>query len=125
MLPDVVELLADGHFRWLGRQADMVNIAGKRGSLAELNFRLCEIAGVDDGVIFAPAGGNARRDRLAALVVAPDLQTSDILSALKDKVEPVFLPRPIIKVAGLPRQETGKLAIQAVQDLFAEIQGAK
>jgi acyl-coenzyme A synthetase/AMP-(fatty) acid ligase len=124
MLPDVVELLADSHFRWLGRQADMVNIAGKRGSLAELNFRLCEIAGVDDGVIFAPAGGSTRRDRLAALVVAPDLQTSDILSALKDKVEPVFLPRPIIKVAELPRQETGKLATQAVQELFAEIQGA-
>jgi acyl-coenzyme A synthetase/AMP-(fatty) acid ligase len=125
MLPDVVELLADSRFRWLGRQEDMVNIAGKRGSLAELNFRLRDIVGVDDGVIFAPADGDARRDRLAALVVAPNLQSSDILNALKDKVEPVFLPRPIIKVAELPRQETGKLAIKAVQDLFAEIQGAK
>lgn len=122
MLPDVVELTASNRFRWIGRQQDMVNIAGKRGSLAELNFRLRDIPGVEDGVIFVPVN---REDRLAALVVAPDLNVSDILGALRSKVEPVFLPRPVVKVSQLPRQETGKLAMQAVQELFAEIQGAR
>ncbi|MCH8248611.1 MAG: acyl-CoA synthetase [Proteobacteria bacterium] len=122
ILPDVVELTASNRFRWIGRQQDMVNIAGKRGSLAELNFRLRDIPGVEDGVIFVPVN---REDRLAALVVAPDLNVSDILGALRSKVEPVFLPRPVVKVSQLPRQETGKLAMQAVQELFAEIQGAR
>jgi acyl-coenzyme A synthetase/AMP-(fatty) acid ligase len=119
-LPDIVELTAANRFRWIGRQQDMVNIAGKRGSLAEINFRLREIPGVVDGVVFAP-GDDA--ERLAALVVAPDLSVSDILGGLRAKVEPVFLPRPVIKVAELPRQETGKLAINAVQQLFAELNG--
>lgn len=125
MLPDIVELTGERRFRWLGRQQDMVNIGGKRGSLAELNFRLREIPDVVDSVIFAPAGGDARRERLAAMVVAPNLKVSDILDALKDKVDPVFLPRPIFMVPELPRQQSGKLAIAAVQDLFAEIQNAK
>jgi acyl-coenzyme A synthetase/AMP-(fatty) acid ligase len=122
LLPDVVELTGANRFRWLGRRQDMVNIAGKRGSLAELNFRLHEIPGVLDGVIFAPANGNGRHDRLAALVVAPTLGASDVLVALRNKVEPVFLPRPIFLVPELPRQETGKLAIDAVQTLFIALQ---
>jgi acyl-coenzyme A synthetase/AMP-(fatty) acid ligase len=122
LLPDVVELTGAGRFRWLGRRQDIVNIAGKRGSLAELNFRLHEIPGVVDGVIFAPASGNGRHDRLAALIVAPTLGVSDVLKALRDKVEPVFLPRPIFLVSELPRQETGKLAIEAVQTLFIALQ---
>lgn len=120
MLPDIVELTGPNSFRWMGRQQDMVNIAGKRGSLAELNFRLQEIPGVVDGVIFAPTDEQCRGDRLAALVVAPDLGVSDILNGLKDKVEPVFLPRPIIKVSDLPRQGTGKLAIKVIRELFAK-----
>ena len=121
MLPDIVELTGRNSFRWIGRQQDMVNIAGKRGSLTELNFRLQEIPGVVDGVIFAPAGEQRLGYRLAALVVAPDLDVSDILGALKHKVEPVFLPRPILKVAHLPRQGTGKLAIKSVQEMFANL----
>ena len=124
VLPDIVELTGPNQFRWLGRQQDMLNIAGKRGSLAELNFRLLEIPGVVDGVIFAPAEEQRRGDRLAALVVAPDLGVSDILNALKEKIEPVFLPRPVVMVSELPRQETGKLAIKAVQDMFAKQRSA-
>lgn len=124
MLPDIVELTGPNSFRWMGRQQDVVNIAGKRGSLAELNFRLQEIPGVVDGVIFAPTGEQHRGYRLAALVVAPDLDVSDILDALKHKVEPVFLPRPILRVPNLPRQGTGKLAIKAVQEMFAKLRDA-
>ncbi len=121
MLPDIVRLTGPSSFRWMGRQLDMVNIAGKRGSLADLNFRLQEIPGVVDGVIFEPADDQRRGDRLAALVVAPDLEVSDILTALRDKVETVFLPRPMIKVPVLPRQETGKLATKAVREMFARM----
>ena len=125
MLPDIVELTAANRFRWMGRQQDMVNIAGKRGSLADLNIRLRDIPGVIDGVIFAPPAAEGQRTRLAALVVAPNVEVSDILGALKDKVEPVFLPRPILKVAELPRQETGKLAIKDVQEIFTDMQKRK
>jgi acyl-coenzyme A synthetase/AMP-(fatty) acid ligase len=95
----------------------MVNIAGKRGSLADLNHRLNAIPGVVDGVIFMP---DENSGRLAALVVAPDLQPSDILEKLRSGIDPAFLPRPLYKVPMLPRQETGKLARKIVVELFAQ-----
>jgi acyl-coenzyme A synthetase/AMP-(fatty) acid ligase len=117
VLHDVVELVGDDQFRWLGRHQDMVNIAGKRGSLADLNHRLNAISGVIDGVIFMP---DESSPRLAALVVAPDLSPSDILEKLKPGIEPVFLPRPLYIVPMLPRQETGKLARKVVVELFEQ-----
>ncbi len=89
-LNDRVEVLGKGRFRWVGRDQDMINIAGKRGSLADLNQRLGAIPGVEDGVIFLP-GPDAKR--LAALVVAPSLKASDILDALRNGVEPPAAPR--------------------------------
>ena len=115
ILPDVVELTGAGQFRWLGRHQDMINVAGKRGSLADLNHRLLAIPGVIDGVIFLP---ESNPERLAALVVAPGLSPADILRALKLQIEAVFLPRPVYMIPALPRQETGKLARAAVQELY-------
>ena len=94
----------------------MVNIAGKRGSLADLNHRLQAIPGVVDGVMFMP---HADSKRLAALVVAPTLQASEIVAQLRLGIESVFLPRPIYKVPILPRQETGKMARETIVELFA------
>ena len=117
-LPDIVEQLRERQFRWLGRQHDMVNVAGKRGSLADLNRRLLAIPGVEDGVIFKPDNDG---ERLAALVVAPTLSVSEIQRELRTGMEPVFVPRPLLLVTDLPRQETGKLPLAAVQALFARL----
>lgn len=117
-MSDVIELTGENTFRCIGRRQDMINIAGKRGSLADLNHRLVSIPGVSDGVVFMP---EAESKRLAAMVVASDLAPSDILSALKSQIDPVFLPRPVYIVSDLPRQATGKLTQKAVIDLFNEI----
>lgn len=122
VLNDIVELVDDGQFRWLGRDQDMVNIAGKRGSLADLNHRLTSISGVVDGVIFLPEENSKR---LAALVVAPGMQPSDILEQLKPSIEPAFLPRPLYVVSMLPRQETGKLARKMLVELFEQTRRIK
>jgi len=122
ILQDIIEFIDEGHFRWCGRHQDMVNIAGKRGSLADLNLRLQAIPGVVDGVIFMP---NADSKRLAALVVAPTLEPSDIVAQLRLGIEAAFLPRPIYKVPKLPRQETGKLTRKTIVDLFAQTKRSK
>lgn len=122
VLQDNVELTGDKQFRWLGRIQDMINIAGKRGSLADLNHRLMALPGVIDGVIFLP---DEDSKRLAALVVAPGMQASDILEQLKPSIEPAFLPRPIFIVPMLPRQETGKLARKIIVELFEQMRRAR
>jgi len=122
VLPDSIELTSDHRFRWLGRHQDMINIAGKRGSLTDLNHRLLAIRGVVDGVIFLP---DSSSERLAAMVVAPNLNPADILGALKSQIEPVFLPRPLYMISDLPRQETGKLAKNVVLELFEKTRKAR
>ncbi|TDR42514.1 AMP-binding enzyme [Tahibacter aquaticus] len=108
-LHDIVELLPPHHFRLRGRNADLLEIAGKRASLADLNRRLLGIAGVVDGVIFQRDCDSGGVQRLAALVVAPGLSEGAILDALRAATDPAFLPRPLRKVDKLPRNETGKL----------------
>ena len=109
-LADVVEVDPCGAFHLRGRQADLLEIAGKRASLSDLTHRLLAVPGVIDGVVFqldaAFVGGVGR---IAALAVAPGMQAADILANLRAHLDPVFLPRRLRCVDALPRNETGKL----------------
>ena len=108
----------DAGFRLIGRKADMVKLAGKRASLAGLNRILNGIAGVRDGLFVAPDDLDDRPGaRLLAYVVAPERSSADILADLRRLVEPAFLPRRIVRVEGLPRNELGKLPRQALATL--------
>lgn len=117
-LNDRIELHGGTTFRLLGRQQDLVNIAGKRTSLPYLNSKLNEIEGVEDGVFLMPDETGESITRLAVLVVAPGLSERQILAALAKQLDPVFLPRPLFKVSQLPRNETGKLPRSALLALF-------
>jgi acyl-coenzyme A synthetase/AMP-(fatty) acid ligase len=126
-LADVIELTGDGSvsttFLLHGRNADLVNIAGKRTSLAYLNHQLNAVPGVQDGVFLLPREDAADGiGRLAALVVAPGLTPSELTRALRKRIDAVFLPRPLLLVEALPRNATGKLPSQITQDLLATLQ---
>ena len=56
--------------------------------------------------------------RIAALAVAPALSSDDILRALRQQMDPVFVPRRLRCVASLPRNETGKLPRDVVLSLL-------
>ena len=55
--------------------------------------------------------------RLAAAVVAPGLERGGGHRTLRQRIDPVFLPRPLLMVERLPRNATGKLPQQALQAL--------
>jgi acyl-coenzyme A synthetase/AMP-(fatty) acid ligase len=118
---DVLEVTGAGCFLLHGRVADLVNIAGKRSSLAYLNHQLNSIPGVLDGAFFLDdsRASHAGISRVAACVVAPDLDAARVLQELRRRIDPVFLPRPLLFVARLPRNTTGKLPQQALRSLAA------
>jgi acyl-coenzyme A synthetase/AMP-(fatty) acid ligase len=122
-LADVLEPIGEEHFLLLGRTADLVNIAGKRSSLAYLNHQLHAIPGVLDAAFFVrddSDGSLAGVTRLAALVVAPRLDAASIMRALRQRIDPVFLPRPLLLVEQLPRNATGKLPQHTLRALTAQ-----
>jgi len=110
LLQDVLEIGADGTFVVRGRNADMVEVGGKRASLADLTRRLLAVPGVTDGVVFQPGRADgAAVQRLAALVVAEGVSEAEVLEQLAPGMDPVFLPRPLVFVSRLPRNDVGKL----------------
>ncbi|KLI99050.1 AMP-ligase [Luteimonas sp. FCS-9] len=125
MLADIVELDAQGRFVLRGRQADMIEIAGKRASLADLTRRLLAIDGVRDGVICQAATADAYGVRRIAAVVVADSALDDtaLLAALRESTDPVFLPRRLRRVDALPRNETGKLPRAALEALLGDAAG--
>lgn len=124
LLADVIELTGRGKFLLHGRTADLVNIAGKRTSLAHLNYHLNSIEGVHDGVYVVPGKeAGVGVSRLMAFVVAPGLTADVILGALRQRVDAAFLPRPLCLVDELPRNATGKLPRQALDELVTVAAG--
>ena len=120
VLNDSVELLSPTRFRLLGRNSDLINIVGKRNSLAFLNQLMINMPGVEDCVFcMHETGSSDEAARLAAFIVAPALIGADILATLRQHVDPVFLPRPLIFVEALPRDSNGKLAASALAVLRA------
>ena len=116
-LNDIIELTANDRFLLHGRQQDLINIAGKRSSLSSLNYHLNSIAGVIDGAFYMPEETHDHVTRLCACVVAPGLSAQSIMTALRERIDPVFLPRPLLFVTALPRNSTGKLPREALKKL--------
>jgi acyl-coenzyme A synthetase/AMP-(fatty) acid ligase len=116
-LSDRIECSDDGRIRLLGRSADLIKVAGRRISAADLTQRLLAVPGVEDAVVIVPEPDQID-GRPAALVVAPDLDEAAILAALATRLDAVFLPRPLRKVAALPRNAVGKLPRAALLELL-------
>jgi acyl-coenzyme A synthetase/AMP-(fatty) acid ligase len=123
-LADLFILTGDQQFLLEGRSADLVNVAGKRSSLAYLSQQLVSIPGVLDGAFFIredAVPSVAGVVRLAALAVAPGLGSDQITAALRERIDPVFLPRPLVLVEKLPRNDTGKLALQRLREIAIQV----
>jgi acyl-coenzyme A synthetase/AMP-(fatty) acid ligase len=118
-MQDVIEMVSADEFLLHGRTADLVNVAGKRSSFGYLNAQLNAIPGVTDGVFFLreSSTGSTGVTRLGAVVVAPTLSAAALTEHLRQRIDPVFLPRPLIFVESLPRNATGKLPQQELQQL--------
>ena len=120
LLPDHIKQIDSQHFHLLGRQSDLVKVAGKRGSLNDLKIKLCELDGVKDAVFFMPSETPNEKARLAAFVVAPNIEIKEINTFFSKQVDNAFMPRPLIKVEKLPYNETGKLPLKNLLSLLTQ-----
>jgi acyl-coenzyme A synthetase/AMP-(fatty) acid ligase len=122
-LADKLEFVSEKGFRIAGRDIDMVKVAGKRGSLADINACLLALPGVVDGFVYDPSQlGLPATGRLAAVVVAePGVTGAEVRAGLQGKVDPAFIPRPVYIAAKIPRSETGKLRLADLHSLVREL----
>jgi acyl-coenzyme A synthetase/AMP-(fatty) acid ligase len=55
-----------------------------------------------------------------AFAVAPALSAAQILAALRERIDPAFMPRPLVLVERLPRALSGKLPRDQLRALAAQ-----
>ena len=123
VIQDRVRVVDSQHFEFLGRSSELIKVGGKRTSLGELNRQLLAIPGVIDGAIF-DAGLRSKHFneiRLAALlVVAPHTSRDALLAALRERMDPVFVPKQLRFVDALPRNTAGKLPKDSLLQAFRQ-----
>lgn len=98
-------------FELVGRDADMIKVAGKRTTVVALTRQLLAIPGVEDGAFFLPAHD---AERTAAVAVAAVHSLASLRAALADRIDAAFMPRPLVLVSALPRDPQGKLPLAAL-----------
>lgn len=117
-LQDVLETRERG-FVLLGRNSDLVDVAGKRASLADIGLRLRAIDGVEDAVAFQPEStGAGAVNRIAAVVVSRRLTARQITEQLAVGLDAALLPRPLLLVPAIPRDPVGKVSRAQLLELL-------
>ena len=125
ILQDVIVHVDSNHFTLAGRASDLVKIAGKRGSLFDINQILLGFKGLKDGTVIYPESDNAVT-RLVAIVSLEDgVEKSDLIRYFQSHLDSAFVPRPVYVVDSLPRESNGKLLRKNIDTLHASRRKSK
>ncbi len=108
-LGDFIEVIDAQCFSLKGRTDDMIDIAGKRGSLNEINKVLLSFPDLVDGIVFFPPQDRPVPRLVAIVILKNETSKKQITDHFRKYLDPVFIPRPIIEVEKLPREDNGKL----------------
>jgi acyl-coenzyme A synthetase/AMP-(fatty) acid ligase/3-hydroxymyristoyl/3-hydroxydecanoyl-(acyl carrier protein) dehydratase len=125
-LDDRIELLPDGRFHFLGRNTELVKIAGKRAHAQAIEATALAVPGVTDAAI-AVHGAPGREPRVALAVCAEASRgegpaeaavIAAVRAAVRRDFDAVFVPRIVRIVPSIPRTERGKLDREALRALL-------
>ena len=105
-LGDCGSIDTDGMLHFLGRRDDMYNINGLKISGLKVTDALLDCIGVEDAAVLPLHSGSG--DMLAAFVVGKGLTKTLLLQMLRGKLTEHELPKRIIFMDALPKNESGK-----------------
>jgi len=77
-----------------------------------------KFAGLIDGVVFFPAQDRAVPRLVAMVVLKENASKGALRDHFKETLDAAFVPRPILLVGALPREDNGKLIKAKLLDLY-------
>lgn len=111
-------ILPSGQFEYLGRADGVIKVGGKRISLKAIEDAARLVPGVVDAVAHAQTVTSLRGVEIWLAAAAEGLTRGALKAALRDHLDPVFLPRKIRIFPQLPRDERGKVQRTSLLPLF-------
>lgn len=120
-LQDQIEHCEQPRFTLAGRTSDLIKIAGKRGSLFDINQTLLCFEGLEDGVIVYPNSDRAVTRLCAVVALKEKYDKFMLINFLREHLDSAFVPRPIYVVDSLPRESNGKLLRATVNSMLESL----
>jgi long-chain acyl-CoA synthetase len=118
-VPD--DLLArHGHgFKIVGRISDVINVAGKKVSPAEVELCLLRFAGVRQTVAFGRESARRNEEIVACVVADADVTENDLVEFCRRELSAWQVPKRIFIVEAIPVNERGKISRRELAKRFA------
>jgi benzoate-CoA ligase family protein len=109
---------ADGYFRCLGRNSDMLKAGGIWVSPGEVESRLLEHPAVREAAVIGVPDADGL-DKPVAVVAAEGVGSDELIAWCRDGLAHFKAPRQVVFVDELPKTATGKLQRFKVRDQVA------
>jgi len=110
---------ADGYFRCLGRNSDMLKAGGIWVSPGEVESRLLEHPGVREAAVIGVPDADGLDKPVAVVVVADGVSSEELVAWCREGLAHFKAPRQVVFVDELPKTATGKLQRFKVRDQVA------
>jgi len=106
---DLVEILTDGNFKFLGRKDRQIKTRGFRVELDEIEMALLSHPAVEESAVFAVSDENGSHQIEAAVILKQnDTNESELIKFLKARLAKYAVPQRITLMETFPRTATGK-----------------
>jgi long-chain acyl-CoA synthetase len=101
-----------------GRISDVINVAGKKVSPAEVEARLLSFAGVRQAVVFGRESALRSEEVVACVVADPGVRENILLEFCRRDLSAWQVPKRIYIVDAIPANERGKISRRALARQF-------
>lgn len=114
---DLVQMDADGNYRYLGRKDRQIKTRGYRVELDEIEVALLGHPGVEEAAAYPIPDGQGSNLIEASVILKPqyELGDSDLVEHLAQRLPPYAIPVRLDILADLPRTSTGKINRRELQ----------
>lgn len=114
---DIGRLTAESLLIITGRQKTVMNIGGDKVKPEIVEEVLASFAGVEDAGALSFVNDYGIEEIWALVVAKSGIDDLALFNYCRSRLPPTYAPRRILKVAGLPRNEMGKIDRRRLQEL--------
>lgn len=114
---DLVRMVENGEYEYLGRKDNQVKIRGYRIELCEIESVIAQVPWVNEVVALMGVDPNQSKSIRAYIVSEKEFTSEEIYSAIDGKLPSYMMPNHYIKVEQIPITVNGKTDVKKLLDI--------